>query len=153
VSILSTSAHGEGSLFQAYFKPQEITSRGGDSAEANWLGFLHGLWVDDHGNLREDNGDFELVFEEDPIVQFYFDGVNGTRIQRDYVSADDPYGDGLWDETGISMNDLRSMWEAGKELALREKFRPYGVELELLPNESRGLSVVAGEQYNMIDAS
>ncbi len=120
VSILSTSAHGEGSLFQAYFKPQEITSRGGDSAEANWLGFLHGLWVDDHGNLREDNGDFELVYEEDNIIQFYFDGANGTRIQRDYVSAGSPYGDGSWDETGIEMSDLRSMWEAGKKLALRD---------------------------------
>jgi type IV pilus assembly protein PilY1 len=120
VSILSTSAHGEGSLFQAYFKPQEITSMGGDTVEANWLGFLHGLWVDDRGNIREDNGDFELVFEEDNIIQFYFDETNGTRIQRDYVSAADPYGDGTWDETNISMNDLRSMWEAGKELALRD---------------------------------
>ncbi len=120
VSILSTSAHGEGSLFQAYFKPQEITSMSGNTAEANWLGYLHGLWVDDHGNLREDNGDFELVFEDDDIIQFYFDETNGTRIQRDYVSAANPYGDGTWDETNISMNDLRSMWEAGKKLALRD---------------------------------
>jgi type IV pilus assembly protein PilY1 len=120
VSILSTSAHGEGSLFQAYFKPQEVTSRAGDSAQADWLGFLHGLWVDDHGNLREDNGDFELVYEDDNIIQFYFDGTNGTRIQRDYVSAAEPYGDGSWDETNVSMNDLRSMWEAGKNLALRD---------------------------------
>ena len=119
VSILSTSAHGEGSLFQAYFKPQQITSMGGQSMEANWLGFLHGLWVDDHGNLREDNGDFELVYEEDDIIQFYLDPTTGTRIQRDYVSAANPYGDGTWEETNISMDDLRSMWEAGKKLALR----------------------------------
>ena len=120
VSILSTSAHGEGSLFQAYFKPQEITSMGGNTAEARWLGFLHGLWVDDRGNLREDNGDFKLVFEEDNIIQFYFDETNGTRIQRDYVSAAEPYGDGTWDETNIAMSDLRSMWEAGKKLAVRD---------------------------------
>ena len=120
VSILSTSAHGEGSLFQAYFKPQEISSLGGERVEANWLGFLHGLWVDDKGNLREDNGDFALVLEEDDIIEFYFDPVHGTRIRRDYVSADNPYGDGAWDETNVSMNDLRSMWEAGKELAIRD---------------------------------
>jgi type IV pilus assembly protein PilY1 len=120
VSILSTSAHGEGSLFQAYFKPREVTSLKKESAQADWLGFLHGLWVDDHGNLREDNGDRELVYEEDNIIQFYFDQTSGTRIHRDYVSAGNPYGDGTWDESNIPMDDLRSMWEAGKELALRD---------------------------------
>jgi type IV pilus assembly protein PilY1 len=120
VSILSTSAHGEGSLFQAYFKPIEVTSMGEESAETRWLGYLHGLWVDDHGNLREDNGDFRLLYEEDTIIQFYFDEENGTRVRRNYVSADKPYGDDSWDETNISMNDIRSMWEAGKKLALRD---------------------------------
>ena len=119
VSILSTSAHGEGSLFQAYFKPAEVTSMGEQTAEAQWLGFLHGLWVDDRGNLREDNGDFKLVYEEDDIVQFYFDPVYGTRVRRNYVSSANPYGDDTWDESNISMNDVRSMWEAGKKLALR----------------------------------
>ena len=38
VSILSTSAHGEGSLFQAYFKPIEVTSMGEQSAETRWMG-------------------------------------------------------------------------------------------------------------------
>jgi type IV pilus assembly protein PilY1 len=120
VSILSTSAHGEGSLFQAYFKPTEVTAMGEHSAETRWLGFLHGLWVDDHGNLREDNGDFKLLYEQDNIIQFYFDDEKGTRVRRNYVSAGQPYGDGTWDETNISMNDVRSMWEAGKKLALRD---------------------------------
>ncbi len=120
VSILSTSAHGEGSLFQAYFKPIEVTAMGDQTAETHWLGYLHGLWVDDHGNLREDNGDFKLVYEEDNIIQFYFDEQNGTRVRRDYVSVDHPYGDDTWEETNISMNDVRSMWEAGKVLALRD---------------------------------
>jgi type IV pilus assembly protein PilY1 len=119
VSILSTSAHGEGSLFQAYFKPIEVTAMGENSAETRWLGYLHGLWVDDHGNLREDDGDFNLLYEEDNIIQFYFDEENGTRVRRNYVSSAHPYGDENWEETNISLNDLRSMWEAGKELALR----------------------------------
>jgi len=119
VSILSTSAHGEGSLFQAYFKPKEIRFMGSESVELNWIGFLHGLWVDDHGNLREDNGDFRLIYEEDNIVKFYLDEQNETRLKRDFVSADQPYGDGAWDETNISLEDTRSLWEAGKKLALR----------------------------------
>ncbi|MEW6442523.1 MAG: PilC/PilY family type IV pilus protein [bacterium] len=120
VSILSTSAHGEGSLFQAYFKPKEIRYMNNDYVELNWIGFLHGLWVDDHGNLREDNGDKRLIYEEDDIVRFYLDEQNETRLKRDFVSADGPYGDGVWDETNISLEDTRSLWEAGKKLALRD---------------------------------
>ena len=120
VSILSTSAHGEGSLFQAYFKPKEIRYMGGDYAELNWIGFLHGLWVDDHGNLREDNGNFELVYEEDDIIKFYLDDNNESRLKRDFVSAGQPYGDGTWDETNISLEYTRSLWEAGKKLSLRD---------------------------------
>ncbi len=120
VSILSTSAHGEGSLFQAYFKPAEITSLGDQTDEAYWLGYLHGLWVDDRGNMREDNGDFKLIYEDDPIIGFHFDENNWTKVRRDHVSADYPYGDGVWDETNIDLSDVRSMWEAGKELSLRD---------------------------------
>jgi type IV pilus assembly protein PilY1 len=120
VSILSTSAHGEGSLFQAYFKPEELTYMAGETARSNWLGYLHGLWVDDHGNLREDNGDFELVYEEDDIIRFYYDGAIGTRAMRDFVSSDQPYGDGSWDETNVPLNTLRSLWEGGEKLALRD---------------------------------
>lgn len=119
VSILSTSAHGEGSLFQAYFKPKETRFMGSESVELDWIGFLHGLWVDDHGNLREDNGDYRLIYEEDNIVKFYLDEQNETRLKRDFVSADHPYGDGSWDQMNISLDDTRSLWEAGKKLALR----------------------------------
>jgi type IV pilus assembly protein PilY1 len=120
VSILSTSAHGEGSLFQAYFKPEEITYMSGKSTRANWLGYLHGLWVDDHGNLREDNGDSKLVYEDDDIISFYYDGAIGTRAKRDSVSPDQPYGDGSWDETNVPLNTLKSLWEGGEKLALRD---------------------------------
>jgi type IV pilus assembly protein PilY1 len=120
VSILSTSAHGEGALFQAYFKPEEISFMSGETARARWMGFLHGLWVDDRGNLREDNGDAKLVYEEDNIIQFYHDEETGTRVKRDFVSIGQSYGDGSWEETNVSLNDVRSMWEAGKRLALRD---------------------------------
>ncbi len=93
---------------------------GGASARTNWLGFLHGLWVDDHGNLREDNGDFKLVYEDDNIIRFYFEEESGTRIKRDYVSAASPYGDDVWEETNVSLKDMRSLFEAGKKLALRD---------------------------------
>jgi type IV pilus assembly protein PilY1 len=120
VSILSTSAHGEGSLFQAYFKPEEIGFMGGNMARATWLGYLHGLWVDDRGNMREDNGDYKLVYEEDPIIRFYHEEERGTRVKRDFVSSNLPYGDGNFEETNIALRDMQSLWEAGKKLALRD---------------------------------
>jgi len=114
VSILSTSAHGEGALFQAYFKPSEVTAMGENVAETTWAGFLHGLWVDSRGRMREDNGDFKLVYSDDPIVSFYFDSDVGTRVKRDLN------GDGTFDQDNIPLSDLSSMWEAGKTLALRD---------------------------------
>jgi type IV pilus assembly protein PilY1 len=120
VSILSTSAHGEGSLFQAYFKPYDISSVGSQIREMSWFGFLQGFWVDDRGNIREDNGDLKLVYEQDDIISFYYDPDNGTRARRDLVSQDHPYGDGVWDETNIPLAAVRSLWEAGRKLALRD---------------------------------
>lgn len=114
VSILSTSAHGEGALFQAYFKPSEVTSMGEDVADTTWAGFLHGLWVDGRGRMREDNGDLRLVYSDDPIINFYFDADVGTRVRRDTD------GNGTWDQDNIHLSDLNSMWEAGKKLALRD---------------------------------
>ncbi len=113
VSILSTSAHGEGALFQAYFKPTEVTSMGDQVAETDWVGFLHGLWVDGRGRIREDNGDLKLVYSEDPIIRFYFDEDVGTRVERDLD------GDGTFDQDNIHLSDIESMWEAGKKLAMR----------------------------------
>ncbi len=120
VSILSTSAHGEGSLFQAYFKPEDVSFMSGNTARASWIGYLHGLWVDSHGNLREDNGDRKLVYAEDNIIGFYYTDEEGTKVQRDHVSSSNPFGDGNWEETNISLDDMQSMWEGGEELALRD---------------------------------
>ncbi len=121
VSILSTSAHGDGALFQAFFKPKETSNFGALSAEADWLGYLHGLWVDSRGNLREDtNNDLKLSYETDNIIEFYFDETEGSRVRRDYVSAAAPFGDKDWDEINLPMNAIQSLWEGGQKLALRD---------------------------------
>jgi len=56
-------------------------------------------------------GDFKLVYEEDDIIGFYFDDNNWTRVRRDHVSQDHPYGDGQWKRLILPSQTFRSMWE------------------------------------------
>ena len=57
VSVLATKGEGEGTLVQAIFEPSRVTNSG----DVNWLGYLHSLWVDDAGQIREDTvNDYKL---------------------------------------------------------------------------------------------
>ena len=124
VSILSTSAEGEGSLFQAFFKPLVFD----EMREIHWLGYLNSLWVDPYGNLREDTvHDNALVYNEDKIIEFTTDPATGDTAVARYHDND---GDGMADivapatepvayETAIISN-IEAQWEAGKKLALRD---------------------------------
>ena len=117
VSVLSTSARGEGNLFQAMFIP--TVNEG--LREVKWIGRLQSLWIDRRGNLREDtSGDNHLVYEDDLIIQYEFDESTGDLIIEKYS---DNNGDGEPDsETPVSTGGIDSispLWEAGKKLALR----------------------------------
>jgi type IV pilus assembly protein PilY1 len=118
VSVLSTSAQGEGNLFQAMFKP--VVTEG--LSEVNWVGYLQSLWVDRMGNLREDtHGDNHLVYTADLIIKYHFDEFTGDLTIEKYSDSD---GDGEADsQTPVStggLDSLHPLWEAGKILALRE---------------------------------
>jgi len=112
VSVLSTSAGGEGSLFQAYFNPSVFD----EGREVTWVGYLNALWVDQYGNLREDNGNQRLVLTEDKIIEF--DLVDGETVVRKYSDTDgDGQRDGL--PSTYPLSDLQPLWEGGEALAGR----------------------------------
>ncbi len=123
VSLLSTSAEGEGSLFQAFFKPRTFDNL----RLIKWLGYLNSLWVDPYGNLREDTDqDNALVYDQDEIIRFIVDNATGdTAIQR-YQDAD---GDGRADivppatepvpYATVPLSEIKPQWEAGEILAQR----------------------------------
>jgi type IV pilus assembly protein PilY1 len=119
VSVLATSGEGEGNVVQAFFKP--LVTSGTD--EIKWLGYLQSLWIDDHGNLREDTNDNKrLDVGTDKIISTYFDGGTGeTRIERYNVSDANPYPD-IATETPetVDMTAINPLWEAGKILANRD---------------------------------
>jgi len=123
VSVLSTSAGGEGALFQAYFNPSvyDIDPVTGGVSEVNWVGYLNALWVDQYGNLREDTGsggnpDQHLVLTQDPIIVFDLD-EDGDTVVKKYADAD---GDGEIDDPNTPSTyplfGLQPIWEGGKKL-------------------------------------
>jgi type IV pilus assembly protein PilY1 len=116
VSVLATSGEGEGSLYQAFFKPKFSTA----TEEVHWTGYLQGLWVDAHGNLREDIGTAGVLeLDTDPIVEFTYDDSEGaTKFNRHLVSADHPYGT-TDPPTLHPLVELNPLWEAGSQLASR----------------------------------
>ncbi|MFH1672674.1 MAG: PilC/PilY family type IV pilus protein [Pseudomonadota bacterium] len=119
VSVLATSGEGEGNVVQAFFKPA-VTS---GTDEIKWLGYLQSLWIDDHGNLREDTNDNKILdVGTDKIIATYFDeGTGETRIERYTVSDANPYPD-IASETpeAVDMTAIHPLWEAGKILANRD---------------------------------
>ncbi len=115
LAVTGKPGGGEGTAFYAYFRP----SLGPPNEEVNWLGYLHALWIDPEGNLREDSdGDKELVLADDEIIEFSFDiDTKATIIYRYEVDAN---GNKLPDPDKVStdsLDGLKSIWEAGKKLA------------------------------------
>lgn len=113
VSVLATTGEGEGAIYQAYFYPRKLEG----TEDRTWLGFLHSLFLDPYGNLREDtNSNRILNLKEDYIVKTKYDQYNGTMVER-YVDAD---GDGIPDSTTpkdvIPLDNVNSIWDAGKLL-------------------------------------
>jgi len=119
VSVLATSAEGEGTLVQAFFRPK--VTIGID--DADWLGYLQSLWVDAQGNLREDtNQNRQLELDIDKVVTYALDTASGeTKIFRFNVSTGAEYPDtsGTPDEV-VDLDQANAVWRAGKLLSERD---------------------------------
>jgi type IV pilus assembly protein PilY1 len=128
VSVLATSSTGEGALYQAYFYPStQVGTR-----DVTWTGYTQSLWVDTFGNMREDtNGDAKLDYLVDLIVKTRLDPATGIVYVDKYIDAD---GNGIADdrnsdgvisqadcyECGRLLSEMKPIWEAGKQLALKD---------------------------------
>ncbi|HEY5627702.1 MAG TPA: hypothetical protein VIR79_07130, partial [Nitrospira sp.] len=120
ISVLASSATGDGTIYQAFFFPEEFEG----NEEIRWTGYVQGLWVDSYGNLREDNGNHKLVYTEDNIVETCLDSDNNAKFLR-YADSN---GDGQKDSAtpldcstaGVDLRQMNGVWEAGKQLALRD---------------------------------
>jgi type IV pilus assembly protein PilY1 len=123
ISVLATSASGEGSVYQAYFYTSTVGQGG---ANVRWTGYAQGLFIDHVGNFREDTDqDGKLVYENDYIVKTRYDN-NQASITYGTVLVDkygDANADGFADDSttptisGLALKDILPFWEGGKQLA------------------------------------
>lgn len=140
VSVLSTSAGGEGALYQAYFYPAKVLQSETtlESQERQWPGYMRAFYIDRYQNMRDDfssttttasspltNSDpnARLQLELDRIVQMSLSADNAVVINL-YKDTD---GDGSLSATElaagpensppIGMDDVGSLWEGGESLA------------------------------------
>jgi len=116
VSVLASSSTGDGTLYQAYFFPQEPDST------VKWTGYTQGLFVDESGNMREDSdGDGKLIYKNDYIILTRYDSASGeVRVDRYKDLDEDGQADGAAFETDKKLKDIKPIWEAGRRLALKD---------------------------------
>ncbi|WP_173047365.1 pilus assembly protein [Nitrospira sp. KM1] len=166
-SVLSSSTSGEGALYQSYFYPTQFEQE----REVKYAGYVHGLFVDAYGNLREDtNGDGRLVLkDEDRIVVTRYDAIKDQLAVDIYV---DKNGDGKADpnkdtsvppdmipdiavcddaphQCDVSITDINPIWEGGRRLAIMPPANRYIYTWVDLDNDklvnSAGPTAAAGE--------
>ena len=154
ISVLATSATGEGSVYQAYFFTNDVGQGG---ANVKWIGYTHALFVDAFGNFREDTvRDGVQDYTQDLIVTTRYDNnpLSPTYKKVLVDKFNDLNGDGVADSaTPFITSDLKSIspiWEAGKELALTN-WSSRNV-LTWVDQDNDGL-VDAGEQMNFSTAN
>ncbi len=130
VSVLATASTGEGALYQSYFYPSTIEPS--TLSDVKWTGYTQALFIDTFGNTREDtNQDGRLDYKVDKIIKTRFDSASNSVKVDKYVDTD---GDGLPDDQntdhvvtladcnpcGQALSDIVPIWEAGKQLALKD---------------------------------
>ena len=115
-SVVTGERSGKGAVYEAVFYP---TYQDSDGTEISWIGQLHGLFVDEYGNMKEDtNGNHKLDATSDKIIEFFLDeGEGRTRARRDTDSDGDGEADGS--PVTIELSEINYLWEAGKALAER----------------------------------
>ena len=156
ISVLATSATGEGSVYQAYFFTNDVGQGG---ANVKWIGYTQGLFIDTFGNFREDTAqDAVLDYTQDMIITTRYDN-NPLSPTYQKVLVDkflDANGDGVADSaTPFVTSDLKSVrpiWEAGKELALTNWSSRQATAWTWVDQNNDGL-VNPGEQMNFSTAN
>lgn len=74
-SVIAASRSGEGTVVNAIFRP--FVSSGTD--EVTWIGDVHGLMIDDAGNIRQDDGDARLEdATQDPYLDMCTNNAEST---------------------------------------------------------------------------
>lgn len=116
-AVVSTTAGGEGAIYQAYYEPSRQDSNGN---EAEWVGSLQGFWLDSSGYMREDDGDGVLEdYQTDKVFSFFYDETESkTRAYRYNSTSASTFTYTSGDVTTIDIEDVNPLWNAREQLYL-----------------------------------
>lgn len=147
VSVLSTSAGGQGAVYQAYFYPSKIE---GENETRDYTGYMRSFFMDSFQNLRDDASGEAYVTNADGTVTH--SGAHNAKLDvatiasgGDYVSLmhldtetnmvrvalvehatgkDVPPATAPYPDPDPLIDELVSIWEAGEVMATRVKANP-----------------------------
>jgi len=122
VSVLSTSAGGEGALYQAYFYPARIESQ---KEDRKWPGFLRAFLLDTYQQLRDDHSggtpDATLNTANDRIAKMFLD-PESSEVKVNLYATPGKLAEPAPSPTAtVGMDNVTSMWEGGTQLAKMDK--------------------------------
>ncbi len=111
-SVLVNQRDGEGAVYQAYFIPEKLE----DNGIRKWRGFIHAIFVDRYGNLRDDEGTAGKLDNTDPVIKMDYSPENGTEIYKctttdngeTYTCPSSPEPGGL--------ESIKAIWDGGRWL-------------------------------------
>ncbi len=114
-AVNAQTGSGEGAIYQALYAP---LINGTNESQVRWVGYLHGLFVDNRGRVREDtDGDGQLD-ADDYLVEFAYD--HDARKTFIYTYQVDGDGDAIEPAEAIfemTSGVLNPIWDAPTELA------------------------------------
>jgi len=135
-AVVSNNVSGEGALYQAYFEPKKQDA---DGNEATWFGTIQGLWLDNYGFLREDDGDKTLEdYQTDKVAEMFFDDA----AERTRVKIWESSTDNVFTANGYNLKELDevgTLWSAREQLYLSSL-----VDNDLISQRSYGTSAANG---------
>ena len=114
-AVVSNSTSGDGALYQALYQP---VSREGNNT-ITWTGYVHGIFIDQLGQLREDNdsegtkGRLDTCIN-DKIIEIGYDAeAEETQVTRYECTANGEKSDPI--ET-VKLRELQTLWDARDNL-------------------------------------
>ncbi|MFP3983068.1 MAG: pilus assembly protein [Desulfurivibrionaceae bacterium] len=110
-SVISSSRSGEGALYQAIFWPsKEPESTSSDLGSISWVGDVHGLFVNEKGEIYEDtDGDRALTDNDSRVVLYFDEAAQATRACYDY------HGEGNCTDAR-PLHEINYLWSAAEWL-------------------------------------
>lgn len=112
-SVVTNSSAGQGAIYQGLYKPS--ITRGADRVE--WLGLLHSLFVDAHGNFREDSDGDDTLTNADTVITFGYDPIEKKSVVIRNVTTDSGATFTPIPGDPVDIENLDSIWNARDTLA------------------------------------